>query len=263
MDKIKRTIYMYELMKERCRKNGYSENQEKAYTNIINIISNCKTEEEIMKIFKDDPSIYEEVAKALVLDKLNASLKAAKENDYKELEDIYSQRYKEVENDYKKAFETGYENKVLLFFNKHSKKIRIFMDIFYSYILYKGSHPEEKNLEKIKELCIELENMEVSFKKLTQIDEFRKCIDLKDSEYNEYVKDVEVLINTKFDNSDFNSVVNNKFEKAWESLKDKETFMKEIGLSELKNTYRASFLVVSPEDENGKYEFINEEREDM
>lgn len=263
MNDVEKSLKMYESMASRCAKTGLSPKQAEAYEKLIVFLSECKSGEEMMQKLKDNPIYYENVAKGLVLDKLFALEKAAKENGYTELEKIYNERYLEVEKDYSKAYVMGYEKKVNDFHRSHLEDIRYFVDTFINYIEYKGAYPDEKHFEDIKANYNALIKKGHEFKKLSGIEEFRKSIMLCDDEYNKYIMDVEELVKTSFDDSENTKKYQEIFDKAWSVLKDKESIVKEIGRKEGAKTYRAAFMVIPPDDENGRYEFEMEEREEM
>lgn len=263
MNDVEKCLNMYEMMAERCRKTGMSSKQAEAYDTIRAFLSDCSSGEEMMEKLKNNPEVYQNVSKGVVLDKLFALKKAAEDNGYEELASIYNKRYLEVENDYNKAFVTGYEKEVNEFHRSHLEDIRCFVDTFVNYIEFKGAYPDEKHFNDMKSNFSFLLDKGHDFRELSKTDEFRRCILLKDIEYENYLNDVEKLVKIDFDNSTQMKKVQETFENAWSVLKEKEKTVKELGGKESAKCYRASFMVIPPKSEEGKYEFIMEEREAM
>lgn len=263
MNEIEMSLNLYEMMIERCVKSGLSPKQAEAYRGVKDFISDCRSGDEMMEKLKNNPEYYQRIAQGLVLDKLGASIKAAKDNGYDKLALIYEERYKEIEEDYSKAYITGYEGKVTSFYREHMENIRFFVDVFKNYLEFIGPYPDEKHFDSVLTSYDALKKKGFDFLTLTNNIEFRRCIVLKDADFVETANEIEKFVNTKFDNSERDKKLSETYEKAWAILKDKEELVKNLGEKEKQKTYRAAFFVIPPEDENGKYEFVMEEKEVM
>ncbi|MCL1865467.1 MAG: hypothetical protein FWF73_06630 [Spirochaetes bacterium] len=260
MKDIEKSIKLYEMMRDRCEKNGFSKRQAQVYREMVEFMRPCETAQEAADKIKNS-KYYLLPTAALFQDRMEANLKAAEENEMPDVADVYRQKIDEIEKDINAMYVTGYERTA---FNKKSlylETIEAFCALYFDYFYYSvkqrkadffGSGDTKEDLKKgLNRLS--KPSSDISF--LAAKEKFRKLIPCTDKGYKNFVDEVVPMAEKGIDESEENKKVENEFKKAWDIIKAKKEEIIEIGKINLATIKYKEILVISPESKTGKYTF--------
>lgn len=258
MTSVNRVYELYDLMAKRCRMNKYTSHQAKTYAEIRDFIATCSSVDESLVKIKNSP-YYTAAAQAVMLDKMDAYRKAAKDNKQPELEAIYSEKYKEIEGDYLKAFEGGYEKKVLGVEKKCSDLTAAFTGVYNAYIEMLCTSFDKTKIRHLqsdlKKAFDVIERNGETFEGLSNNEYFKSLIPANSIGFKEFVDEAPVLLKTGIDNSKDEAEFKAEFDKEWSAISSNKTRIMEVGKGELSRARNGAAVAVPPADRKGKYTF--------
>lgn len=258
MSSINQVYELYDLMAKRCGKNKYTSHQAKTYAEIRDFIATCSSVDESMVKIKNSP-YYTAAAQALMLDKMDAYRMAARDNNLPELEAIYDEKYKEIEKDYLKAFEGGYEKKVLAIEKKNSDLISAFSNAYNAYIEMVCTSFDNIKLSslqrELKKSFDEFGRLGETFESLASKEFYRSLIPANDVGFKEFVDNAPSIMRNGLDASQDDAEFKEEFDKEWAVISANKARIIEIGKGELARAKNGAAVAIPPKDTKGKYTF--------
>lgn len=266
MDEQEKTVEYYQLLIDKFEKTGLSPEQLRVYKEIRELVKECSSYDEIQTRMKNE-GYYEAPAQALYLDRMMAQKNAAKENGFEELEKLYQDRYDEVRADASKMYDAGYSTEAARILSRYGKIMDTMFEIYTSYCYYNCANVYDDlayrgSLNKIREYYALFESMGTSFRETARNSYYREHIDLCDSEYDDFLNEVESLLDKHEPDRSEIEPFESTWKAMWKILKDKKSEVQETGRLEDARTKRSIYLVVPPPDKTGKYDFMNNEQEE-
>lgn len=108
MSDIGKAIELYTLIKERLEKNGVCLNQAEVYRKTIDLMKTCSTVEEAMDKIKHS-DLYLAPSVALVKDRILSRMKAASENGFDMVNQVYLEKFEKIAGDSGEIYDGDYE----------------------------------------------------------------------------------------------------------------------------------------------------------
>ena len=256
---IDKSIKLYEMMMNRCVKNGFSKKQATVYQEIIDLMKTCATAKEASKKIKN--SKYFILPSACVLqDKLMALSLASKENDMGEVADIYEKKVNEIESDIQSIYETGYGKIALDKKNDYLNTYYAFLEIYIAYLTLSCAMATDKDQinntiknidESLKKLIMPSSNFDI----LVKDKNFRRLINANDIGYKSFGDEITSLSNKSKELEAEVGIMEKEFSDVWDVvLAGKEKIM-ETGISYIEGTKASGVIVISPKEKTGSYTF--------
>ncbi len=255
-------VYLYELQRDRFAKNKFTKNQAEACEKIIDLLKQCASPEEAMEKMKNSP-LYLAQSEALMKDRFQTLLQAAKEMDMPKLAEVYEKKIQDIESDINEMYATGYEQTALKEKMKYLLPIESLRNLHVEFIqllaLHAFSDETDKNnvLNSIKEntkAFVGLDMQDIANKQYVK-DMFMET----DSGYNRFIQEVAAIDSFSFDA--VTKFVDEQLNAQWDEFLAKKNEIRAVGAEDMKLFKNSLEIAVPPRDSNGKYEFINEEVE--
>jgi len=252
---IEKSIELYELMINNLEKSAFGYNQVQVYKKIIELIKDCSTPLEANKKLKSS-DYYLAPSIALMKDRFEAFKKANLEIEMGEIAKIYKDKIAEIDSNPNAAYETGYEQKANGIWAKHVNKLHAFSDIYASYIYFLVADDEDHELNHrgLAHAFEKLSSLNGDFLELSKNKKFRDIIPINDKAYDNFIKNAPSYINSP---PDFNQVDNKEVEMIFKKLNENKSKLEEIGKNYLNEVKTFGAIAVSPDDENGQYDYID------
>lgn len=262
MNDIKQSIKLYNMMSDRFKKSGKAPYQTSIYSEIAEFMSDCSTAEEAaVKIRKS--KYYLAPSVALIKDKLTVLRDMANEIGLSDLVTVYDQKLDEINEDPQEIYETGYERTAQNIKVKYSETVEAFCHIYQVYAILSceiSGDDEEKQsyLREIQESLSKLSTPDSSFLNLAGNPKFRELIPASDQGYDKFVMAINDLSAFDFAHGDETDCIDSESEAAWEDIKNAKNMIKKSGETYLENIRKSRVMVVSPQNKDGSYEYIDE-----
>ena len=257
MGDIEKSVKLYEMMRDRCAKSGFSGRQAKVYGEMVELMRGCATADEAAEKIKNS-KYYTLPSAALLQDKLAVLAKAAGENNMPEVADVYQQKINEIDADINEMHKTGYEQTAGNIRAEYLATYQVFGEMYNNYfILASASALDEKRIsharDDIKGAFGKLKKPSSDFKTLVTDKNFRQMVPASDAGYKDFVEDVSAGKEPDFAGE--MADIKAEYEQEWQTISaDKEKII-ETGKSYLAKTKQARMLAISPTSKTGKYTF--------
>lgn len=263
MNDIKRSIDLYNMMATRFEKSGRAPNQAKIYREIADFMADCETAEEAAVKIKNS-HYYLAPSVAIIKDKLMIFSGVAKDNQLDDLALVYDKKLAEIEEDPGQIYEAGYERTAQNIKIKYSETIDAFCHIYEVYLILScdtaGDNEDKKSyINEISSSLSKLSTPSSDFGRLANISKFRELIPANDQGYDKFVQSIINLTNFDYIHAEELTDINSESELAWDDLNTVKDLITLNGAEYLDTIKKSRVTVVSPEDENGTYKFIDEE----
>jgi len=252
---IEKSIELYEIMIKNLEKSGFGDEQVQVYKEIIEFTKDCPTAIEANKKLKSS-KYYLAPTIALMKDRFETFKKANLAIEMEEIAKVYDDKIKEIETNPNTTYETGYEQKANGLWAKHEDKLYAFSNIYKSYITFLASDDEDYQLAH-KDLVNTFQNLisvNGDFLELSNDKKFRDILPINDKDYNDFIKNTPIYIKSP---PDFNQVDDKEINRVYEKLKENKSKLEEIGKNYLNKVKASGAISTSPNDENGKYNYID------
>lgn len=259
---IKQSITLYNMMADRLEKSGKAPSQASVYREMVDFISECSTVEEAAKKIKNSKYFLAPSA-ALVKDKLTVLRDVAEESQLIDLVKVYDSKLAEIDEDVQNIYEAGYERTAQNIKIKYSETLEAFCHLYEVYVILScdsaGDNEEKQSyINEIHDSLSKLSTPTSDFIQLTKNPKFRELIPATDQGYGKFVAAISDLSAFDFFHSKELDDIDREADAAWEEISSAKDMIKENGRNVLGNIKKSRVTVVSPKDENGHYEYINE-----
>ena len=251
----KKNIELYEIMINNLEKSGFGDNQVQVYKGIIDFIKDCPSTLEANKKLKSS-KYYLAPSIAFMKDRFETFKKANLKIEMEEIAKVYADKIAEIDSNPNSAYETVYEQKVNGVWTKHENKIHAFADIYKSYLSFSVADDEDYKLtyQNLIQSYEKLNSLNGNFLELSKDKKFRDLIPINDKTYSDFIKNVQIYINSP---PDFNQVDNKEINQIYNKLKENKSKLEDIGKNYFNKLKTSGAISISPNDGDGKYEYID------
>ncbi|MEQ9365535.1 MAG: hypothetical protein RIF32_14915, partial [Leptospirales bacterium] len=233
-DRIQRSVHYYRLLANKHAGTGLGENQARVYAELAELVGRCSTLEEIQQRMREQ-GYLEKPAQALYLDKLAAHKKAAEENDFPSVAQIYQTKFETVRADPRAAFTAGWEQEVARELNRIGDIVGALNEIFAAYLRYQGAHPADDARKKAARSILEnaavIQQNGASFEAVVDQAYFRRHSPLDDARYTKARDAIRKILAGDHGAADAadDDVIAQRTEAALKILKPQTSELKKIG----------------------------------
>ena len=226
MNQLEKSVELYRLMAERCESNGFSPNQARVYAEMVPFISTCSSVEEATEAIKKS-EYYLAPTEALVRDKIEAKIKAAREKEMPDVAEVYENKLKAIDADQGEMYTSGFEQTALNIRSEYILTMQAFGEIYRAYICYK-IEGKETYINEINYNLDQLKRPSPDFAVLSDIDTFRELLTCTDTGYKEFVADMKMFI--AGDSSGIVYEYNGEdMEQSWNAIKASKSEIQQAG----------------------------------
>jgi hypothetical protein len=259
------------MMASRLEASGYAPYQVEVYREMLDIMADCSNEEATEKF--RNPPYYTAPALAKLKDSILAHQKAAEQIGLPEAAAVYQAQLEKLEREGMDAYnDAGYLAKAQQLRNDHFKLLELFSKIYQNYLIVVLSRTNsDVGKIKINNNRLPYQELQDSFQalkaaggdfySLANDKRFREAVPCGDDEYEEYLRALPAVLaslpKSYRDTPEFQS----EFAQYWaaaEALDPEKLRGVNEKFSEMNQM--GACVAVSPDDENGKYTYINEVR---
>ena len=263
MAKMEQVLTLYQEMAERCEKSGVAPNQARVYREMIAFMKDCKTVDESMLKIRNS-EYYLAPSIALVEDKITALCLVAKENDMDEVVKVYEEKLEEIKRDASAIYDSAFYTTAHNFKIRYAQTKNAFCKTYEIYvracICAANDTVEIKSIVKdMGEAFLQFDLPSSDFVALSKIKSFRELIKTSDSEYANFI---EKAVNIKEKGIEYNDElqgIGDEAKVSWEEVKAAKEEIKAVGNHNASLSRWANAVVVSPDNPQGKYSYIEEE----
>lgn len=262
MNDIKKSIKLYNMMSSRLEKSGKAPYQAAIYSEIAEFMSDCPTAEDAAVKIKNS-KYYLAPSVALIKDKLTVLRDVAHDIGLSDLVKVYDDKLAEIDEDIQKIYETGYERTAHNIKIKYYETVESFCHIYEVYLILscEVSGDNEEKQSYLKEIQTSLEKLSTpdsSFINLAKNPRFRELIPATDHGYEDFVKTIVDLESFDYAHNDEIDKIQIEAETAWNDIKESKSLIKENGAQYLDKIRKSRVTVISPENEDGSYKYVDE-----
>ncbi len=257
--KLKQTIQLYELMYQRFLKNPFTTNQAQMIKETITLMQSCSTVEEATSKIRQS-YLYNQGAKALMLDRLNACIQASEVQKREDVKAVYEKKQALLFKDDKELQDTSYLQQVNALNQTYETRYDQFSKLYELYMESEMlSYLDMSRLEEIKREVKQVLNWFVSqnliFKEIAQTEEYRCLCSAQENAYLCFTKQIEAM-EISFDEAQEH--IEQEFQVTWNAIQQEKAQIIEIGRKNNEYIRYANAIIVPPDSKDGQYRFVME-----